>query len=313
MGKAGRAGGCLRAVLVLALLGTMAVLGYRAIVSHIGRTGGGDGASGSISELIPQKEGYTPVRVSETDICKGDLILINRDVPYRFTEDKELSSLYDYKNDTYKVKDKNVTLDTRIIDPLNQLMGGFYAEHHIHDINVLSGYRSYEYQESLLRNEITEKGEAEAYRWVARPGSSEHHTGLALDLGIYHDNGISDEYTGAGKYAWINENAWRYGFIVRYDAGKKDITGIADEPWHFRYVGVPHAYIIDQMNLCLEEYIEYLRDYRYGKKHLRVDCGGKRYEIYFTDDTDVYVPADNPYRISGNNVDGFIVTVTYQK
>ena len=310
MGKASRAGGCLRAVLVLALLGTMAVLGYRAIVSHIGRTDGGDGASGSMSEFIPQKEGYTPVRMSETDICKGDLILINRDAPYRFTEDKELSSLYDYKNDTYKVKDKNVTLDTRIIDSLNQLMGGFYAEHHIHDINVLSGYRSYEYQESLLRNEITEKGEAEAYRWVARPGSSEHHTGLAFDV-CFYDDGERADYDGTGDFAWINQNAYRYGFIVRYQEDKAAVTGISHEPWHFRYVGIPHAYVMKQEGFCYEEYIDFLREYRYGDTHLLVTYGGRSWEIYYTEDTEVPVPKDKGYSISGNNVDGFIVTAAY--
>ena len=309
MGKKGCAGGCLRVLLVLGLLCAMAVLGYRAIVSHF--EGLGDGIdSGGISEFVPSQEGYAPVRMAEPDIYKGDLILVNQDAPYRFTEDRTLGSLYDYKNGSYKVKDKNVTLDTSIVEPFNQMMDDFYARYHIRDVIVLSGYRSYDYQENLLQNEIANKGEAEACQWVAQPGNSEHHTGLAFDLSIYHDDGTSAEYTGAGKYSWINENACLYGFIVRYDAGKRDITGISYEPWHFRYVGVPHAYVMDKKGFCLEEYIEYLRDYRYGEKHLRVDCGGQRYEIYFTEDTEVYVPADRPYRISGNNVDGFIVTVT---
>lgn len=310
MGKKGRAAGCLRVVLVLALLCAIAVVGLRAVLFRIGGIGGGGSVSGSISDFVPSKEGYVPVRMAEADIYEGDLILVNQDAPYRFTEDRELCSLYDYKSNAYKVKDKNVTLDAGIIEPFNRMMDDFYARQHNHEVIVLSGYRSYDYQQDLLQNEIAQSGEAEAYRWVAQPGSSEHHTGLALDLGIYRDNGASAAYKGTGKYAWINENACRYGFIVRYDTGKKDITGISYEPWHFRYVGVPHAYMMDQMNLCLEEYVGYLRGYSYGEKHLLVDWGDQRYEIYFAEDTDVCVPEDKPYRISGNNVDGFIVTVT---
>ena len=84
---------------------------------------------------------------------------------------------------------------------------------------------------------------AKARETVALPGTSEHHLGLAVDL-------LGDE-----AIAWLNEHCWEYGFIVRYRAEKAEITGIIDEPWHFRYVGVKAAMELKDSDLCLEEYL----------------------------------------------------------
>lgn len=344
MGRKVNAGGCLRSLLVLALLCAMAVLGFKTIQSHVGGAGRGgikeyienaserneneehinntngqkdDGApdpgprADGISDFVPDAGGYERVEEDASGIYKGDLILVNGDAPYQFLDDNELVSLYDYKSGSYKVKDKDVLLARRIISPLNDLFDDFYAAHQSNTVNIISGYRSYEFQQTLLNARIEEQGEVEAYKYVALPGSSEHHTGLAMDLDILHANGTSDDYTGTGIYAWINENAYLYGFIVRYDESKKDITGISYEPWHLRYVGIPHAYVMRREGFCLEEYIDFLRGYEYGKRHLLVTCGEKSYEIYFTRDIGVYVPKDREYAISGNNVDGFIVTAAY--
>ena len=67
------------------------------------------------------------------------------------------------------------------------------------------------------------------------------------------------DYTGAGTCSWINQNCWKYGFIVRYTQEKQDITRYGNEPWHFRYVGEPHAYLIRGMGLCMEEYLSTLK------------------------------------------------------
>ncbi|NLB43301.1 MAG: peptidase M15, partial [Clostridiales bacterium] len=91
---------------------------------------------------------------------------------------------------------------------------------------------------------------------------------------------------------------------------KRSKTGIEYEPWHFRYIGKPHSYIATEYNMCLEEYVDYLKEFQFGEKHLRVrDGDGKRYEIYYTDKLDVPVPSGKQYKVSGNNVDGFIITV----
>lgn len=100
------------------------------------------------------------------------------------------------------------------------------------NIWIQSGYRSYSLQESLYNKYVIRDGKLAADTYSARPGYSEHQTGLAFDL-----NSISDDfqYTSEGK--WINENAWRYGFILRYPKSKESITGYKYESWHLRYVG----------------------------------------------------------------------------
>ena len=100
------------------------------------------------------------------------------------------------------------------------------------NIWIQSGYRSYSLQESLYNKYVNRDGKLAADTYSARPGHSEHQTGLAFDL-----NSISDDfqYTSEGK--WVNENAWRYGFILRYPKSKESITGYKYESWHLRYVG----------------------------------------------------------------------------
>lgn len=93
------------------------------------------------------------------------------------------------------------------------------------------------------------------------PGGSEHESGLALDIMV---DTISDERfadTPSGKFT--NSNCWKYGFIVRYQKGKENITGIPFEPWHFRYVGIPHAQIMEENNWAMEEYLDYLKSAKY--------------------------------------------------
>jgi len=271
--------------------------------------------TGGHIEIIdnPKVSNYKIIKKDQSAYCYGELILVNNKIPYQFKQDSNLVSLYDVKNSAYKVKDKKVLVDESIVEPLNNMMKGFYEEYGINSVIVVSGYRTYDYQQDLYDQKVSRDGAVEARKWVAKPGASEHHTGYAIDFSIYHDNGKSDDYTGKGKYKWINDNAYKYGFIVRYPDHKKELTGIYYEPWHFRYVGQPHSFLIAKNDMCLEEYIEYLKQFEFGKRHLRVtQYDGKQYEIYFTRDHKVPVPRNRKYRISGNNVDGFIVTVEIQ-
>jgi len=255
---------------------------------------------------------YISIAKETADMHLGELILVNNNIPYRFAANNDLAGLYDNKNKAYKVKDMNVMLNLSIISRLNDLMQGFYDKYGDSSVTVISGYRTYEYQEELYNQKVSEDGALEAAKWIAKPGSSEHHTGFAVDFGVYTDNGKSSEYSGKGKYSWINENAYKFGFIVRYPDDKKDITGIFYEPWHFRYIGNPHSLLVSKLDMCLEEYIEYLKEFKFGQKHLNItDYDGKEYEIYFVEGLDVPVPREKQYKISGNNMDGFIVTVEY--
>ena len=120
---------------------------------------------------------------------------------------------------------------------------------------VVSGYRTAEKQQSLYDEKIAEyrkegysESEAEelAKQWVAVPGYSEHQLGFAVDI-----NGASYDV-----YLWLQENSYKYGFIFRYPGDKTQITGVAEEVWHYRYVGVEAAVRMHEQGLCLEEYLE---------------------------------------------------------
>lgn len=246
--------------------------------------------------------------MTQDDIYQGKLVLINAKHPYRFIDFENFVCLYNYKTDSYKVGDYDVLFSEDAAFALNSMLNAFCSATGNNAVLAVSGHRTYEYQQHLLDQEIAQKGEAEAALWVAQPGASEHHSGLAIDFSVYYDNGDYYEYDGTGEFAWINENCQNYGFIVRYSPVKQSITGIGYEPWHFRYLGIPHAAKVTQLELCYEEYIDYLRDYSYESPlTIETDDGGV-YETYFCEGLKVYVPKSGDYEISGNNIDGFIVT-----
>lgn len=119
-----------------------------------------------------------------------------------------------------------------------------------HNIPLISGFRSYSRQQTLYNNYVARDGQALADTYSARPGHSEHQTGLAFDVGNLDDN-----YGSTPAGIWLKENCHKYGFIIRYPKGKESITGYQYEPWHIRYVGVEHATKIMNQNITLEEYL----------------------------------------------------------
>ena len=131
------------------------------------------------------------------------------------------------------------------------------AENGFDDITVTSGYRSYEYQSQLFQNEISIKGSAEeAAKSVNPPGSSEHQSGLCVDM--HNLPSASTAFGGTPTGDWLEDNAHKFGFILRYPKNKVTLTGIGYEPWHFRYVGRYHATKMHELGMCLEEYLEYI-------------------------------------------------------
>jgi len=134
-------------------------------------------------------------------------------------------------------------------------------------MQVNSGYRTYSYQamlfETYTNNEVAknpnitrQEAEAIVLTYSTRPGTSEHQTGLAVDMAT--DDSFSTDFQYTEHYQWLMENAWKFGFILRFPADKVDITTIQFEPWHWRYVGRYHAKKIHDAGICLEEYIALL-------------------------------------------------------
>ncbi|GHU55714.1 hypothetical protein FACS1894132_12200 [Clostridia bacterium] len=242
----------------------------------------------------------------QDDLHNGELLLVNSSWAY-CGNSEDISIVYDFRDGApYSVKDRDVKLRLSVIYKLNDMMTDFNKATNQRKVFIESAYRTKEHQQQLY-----EKGDPNL---VAKPGFSEHETGYAFDLAVL-DNDIRLDFTGEGDYAWIPQNAHKYGFILRYARDKVGLTGIASEPWHYRYVGVTHATYMYENNLCLEEYIELIKTYKYDKEHLYIKADGKTFEVY-------YVPADPramvtqapiyegvSYTYSGNNTDGYIFTV----
>ena len=128
---------------------------------------------------------------------------------------------------------------------------------------VSAGYRSYSQQEKMLENKINSylkrnqgwsrsRARRAALQTVAEPGASEHHLGLSFDVNVPK----TSAFAGTKQCAWLHAHCWEYGFILRYQEGKEEITGFAAEAWHIRYVGTQHSLIMRDEALCLEEYLE---------------------------------------------------------
>ena len=129
---------------------------------------------------------------------------------------------------------------------------------------ICSSYRTQSKQTYLYNNKIArlrnagysrKAAEAEAGRWVARPGTSEHQLGLALDIVSQSYQALTKKQEKTAEQKWLMEHCWEYGFILRYPNEKSEITGIGYEPWHYRYVGVDVAMDMRDSGLCLEEYL----------------------------------------------------------
>lgn len=277
-------------------------------------------------ETEPHVEGFETLEVDLSQIHRGDLILVGADHEYKALDEYDFLEIYYNRKKyeggarAYQLSGIELKLADFVLAELNAMNEAFYEESGLGGLLIKSAYRTRQEQKELYDARVAKDGVAKAEKYVAKPGHSEHETGLAFDMSVYVDGEntyISDE----PEYLPIYSMAYKYGFILRYPADKVNITGINYEAWHFRYVGLPHAYYMTENDLCLEEYIDLLRrKYSYSDEHLKVeapDRDGKvrNYEIYFVPaDTNkgknqLIVPLGYEYEISGNNVDGFIVTV----
>lgn len=232
-------------------------------------------------------------------IHNGLLILVNAEHPIQHMERPVLAPA---------VPGSDILLDTRAAAMLSGVISRIGAAG---EIVPVSGWRSEAEQREIWDGSMRESGEEFTRKYVALPGCSEHQTGLAIDLALRADNidFIRPEFPYDGVCGRFRALAADYGFVERYQGGKEGVTGIAAEPWHFRYVGRPHARIMCEMGLCLEEYVEYLRAYPYPERLLEVRGEVYEAEVGFAGARDTLGLPDAPYQVSGNNVDGYIYTL----
>ena len=254
-----------RAPLLLFLCAALAAVSLFAFLSqrNPGRGAGDGGAQGrptppseaSSSSAPPADEGAAADAAS--DEVDGLLLLVNPWTP--LPEDFVPGELVPVQNDQ--------AVDARAYPDLQDMLQDM-SQAGLSPL-ICSSYRSQERQQELYDNKVQrvmaegvsrEEAQAEAARWVARPGTSEHQTGLAVDIVSLFNQMLDETQESTPEFQWLAENAWKYGFILRYPNDKSEKTGIAYEPWHFRFVGKEAAEEMHDLGLCLEEYLESYED-----------------------------------------------------
>lgn len=247
------------------------------------------------------------VWLSPSDISRGNLVLVNNDHAFDLEHVGELVYIADFAVPSFRVSNNEIRLAEHIVEPLVRMLDAFYEAIGSNNVSVISGFRDLARQREILDDNIARMGPVEARRWAVDPGHSEHHTGLAIDFGFYQYGNLMT-FLGVGRTAWLGRNAHQFGFIERYPEGSSAITGVAHEPWHFRYVGLPHSYLMRQLGMVLEEYIDFLKGHCSDEPFFAT-FEDFEYIIYFTRELEAFVPVGSYYSISGTNTDGFIVTI----
>lgn len=211
-----------------------------------------------------------------------------------------------------------IQLTEQTLDALQTMLIDAKAEG-VSGMILTSGYRSISRQQEIFDQRVQsfmDKGNTQEQAVTATrqsvqlPGSSEHHTGLALDVtadgATPDENGNNDSFALTLQGRWLSKNAWQYGFILRYQKGKEQITGVRAEPWHLRYVGQPHAEIMQHENLSLEEYTQKLAQTG-GAQGTTWD--GRSFKIVHTQGEGVTIPAPAGAVLDGDGMGGYWITL----
>ncbi|ENK1244547.1 M15 family metallopeptidase [Clostridium botulinum] len=187
---------------------------------------------------------------------KQNLLLVNRenklDEDY-FPRDLTVPNVRFLGNRNFQIK--------RLRRVASEALENLFQEAKKENITLLgvSGYRNYNYQINVYNNSVHRNGKEHADKYVAQPGSSEHQTGLAMDIVSTEYINLDEDFVNTKAYKWLKENCYKYGFIIRYPEEKEYITGYKFEPWHIRYVGVEVATEIMNRGITLEEYLQEIK------------------------------------------------------
>ena len=256
--------------------------------------------------------------LSPDDVRQGPLILVNSDYP---TEDATdgLATVFAKKSDIVTVMDMTVRLNEEAIEAINKMAADFQTATGHTDLFVLSGFVSKDEQKRRYEADLQRTGN-ETSTSFDLPGCNDFESGYTFELSLFI-NGVFEDFTDEGDYAWILQHCAEYGFVQRYPEGKSEFTHVTDRPWVFRYVGTPHAWYMYKNKLCLEEYTELLEMHPFEGEHAFInDQLGREYEVYYVSvdpddpepDTVIPMPIDCQYSYTGNNKHGFYVTVNLE-
>lgn len=233
------------------------------------------------------------IQVEADQYSTGNLILINKETKLQ-ADPTNLSAIPADLSNNVRV-DSEYLVHNELIEQLKKMFSAATADG-INHFTINSAYRSGALQQQLY----DENGSA----YALPSGYSEHQTGLAIDIGS--TQGTMDKVK---EGQWLANNAADFGFILRYPENKIDVTGIAFEPWHFRYVGTPHSLIMEKEGLVLEEYLDFLR----AEKERTIKIDGEKYFIQYIGNQDltlnsVNIPDTEKFTVSGDNLSGLIIT-----
>lgn len=242
---------------------------------------------------------YRTAEASPEQVYEGNLILVNRKFPLADSAaPSDVVSLIEHQEliPGVRLLDDSIRLSQALTAKFMDMVKAAEADGVDHFM-ISSGYRNLDEQRLLY----TQKGSG----YALPPGYSEHNAGLSLDIGS-----TLGEMENAPEGKWLQDNAWKYGFILRYPADKTAVTGIEYEPWHFRYVGLPHSFVMKSEDMVLEEYLDYLK----REQSVRVQIGETVYLVSYYSSADgltgIPVPdTKEAYELSGDNREGLIVTV----
>ena len=259
---------------------------------------------------------YTFIKKTSAAIGKGDLLLINTDNLYKFTEEDMLEEIYKV-SPYFEVNDSGFELKYSTVAQLKLLAEGYYNEvSGAYKLLLMDAYRTFDKQNGY--HQSNPNGAVPA-------GASDYHSGATINLKSWNtQEGKVQALSTDNGSGWLKQHAYEYGFIFRSPASKESIVGFSID-WQLRYVGVPHAEYMFINNLCLEEYLTKLStDHRFstdGSNALTIECvDGNTYQVYYVEgtteegvDINVAVPSNRRYTISGDNITGFIVTVVVEE
>lgn len=190
---------------------------------------------------------YENMEVADTS--KGNTMLVNKynalSKDYEVEDLKTISKTYSYGD--------NKKLNKEAYDAFISLADD--AKKEGYTILIVSSYRTYQDQEDVWKDYKASFGTKKADAYAARAGSSEHETGLAIDVADYNDK--NDKFEATESFKWMQTNAHKYGYILRYPKGKENITGYSYEAWHYRYVGIDTATKVYNEGITYDEYYEY--------------------------------------------------------
>ncbi|WP_079912644.1 D-alanyl-D-alanine carboxypeptidase family protein [Paenibacillus sp. 32352] len=287
----------------------VALLGYEAL-QHTRENANGSPGNAEIPVQVSEdasrqrsegKQGESSkqvtISVAKDQVYKGKLVLVNKKNAVRSEgEQTDIVRLYEHKEliRGFALLDNTIRLSREVAKEFGEMMEAANKDG-VNHFMISSGYREEKEQDRLFREMGSD--------YALPAGYSEHNLGLSLDIGS-----TQKEMNQAPEGKWLLKEAWKYGFILRYPKDKTAITGIQYEPWHFRYVGMPHSAIMKENNMTLEEYLDYLKE----QKTITAHTEGNTYEIRYypySKNMKITIPANRRYDITGNNSDGVILTL----